>query len=104
MGEIEGTMHIVCAADADYGANAGITLSSVLDANVGEQIHFHLLSDGVSPADITKMARMARGAGAQFSTHDTKQRLENLLKIPRYTAAYYSRTIYARLFLSELFE
>ena len=43
---------------------------------------------------------MASQAGAQFSTYDTKQKLEGLL--PRWGAAYLSRTMYSRLFLSEL--
>lgn len=105
MEEVKGhkdTMHFVCAADANYGAYAGITLSSVLDANVGEPVHLHLLSDGVNATDITRMARMAHGADAQFSAYDTKRKLEGILKMPRYSAAYYSRTMYSRLFLSEL--
>jgi lipopolysaccharide biosynthesis glycosyltransferase len=105
MDEVNGhnnTMHIVCAADANYGAYAGITLSSALNANAGERIHLHLFSDGVNATDVTKMARMARRAGAQFSTYDIKQKLEGPLKLPRCSAAYYSRTIYSRLFLSNL--
>ena len=38
--------------------------------------------------------------GAQFSTYDTEQKLAGLL--PRWGAAYLSRTMYSRLFLSEL--
>lgn len=96
------TMHIVCAADADYGAYAGITLSSVLNANAGERIHLHLFSDGVNATDVTRMARMARREGAQFSTYDIKQKLEGPLKLPRCIAAYHSRTMYSRLFVSNL--
>jgi lipopolysaccharide biosynthesis glycosyltransferase len=93
------TMHIVCAADSNYGAYAGITLSSVLTANDGEQIHVHLFSDGVNARDITRMARMARQAGAQFSTYDIKQRLEGL---SRPSTPYYTRTTYSRLFFADL--
>lgn len=105
MDELNGhnvTMHIVCAADANYGAHAGITFSSVLNANVGEQIHLHLFSDGVTATDITRIAGMARRAGAQLSTYNTKQKLDRVLKVPVPKASYISRTMYSRLFLSEL--
>ena len=69
------------AADANYGAHAGITFSSVLNANVGEQIHLHLFSVGVTATDITRIAGMARRAGARLSTYNTKQKLGHVLKL-----------------------
>ncbi len=97
MDELNGhnvTMHIVCAADANYGAHAGITFSSVLNANVGEQIHLHLFSDGVTATDITRIAGMARRAGAQLSTYNTKQKLDRVSKLLTPKASHISRTAY----------
>lgn len=92
---------MICAADANYGPYAGITFSSVLDANQGEPIHLHLFSDGIRAADITRMRRAASRAGAEFSSYDIREKLDAVVKMPR-QIAHYSRTAYCRLFLSDL--
>jgi lipopolysaccharide biosynthesis glycosyltransferase len=94
-------MHVICAADANYGPYAGITFASVLSANRGEPIHLHLFSDGVRTGDIDRMAYQASRAGAWFSAYDIRQKLEASVNMPR-QIAHYSRTAYCRLFLSDL--
>lgn len=94
-------IHVVCAADANYAPYAGIALSSVLGANRADEIHLHVLSDGIKPKDITRMSRMACRAGARFSSYDIEQVLQSSLGLSD-QVSYYSRTAYGRLFLGDL--
>jgi lipopolysaccharide biosynthesis glycosyltransferase len=94
------TIHAMCAADAAYGPYAGITLSSVLQSNLGEHIHLHLLSDGVRSADIKRFQKMAEAAGAKFSSYEVAPVLDAIPGLPRRTH-HYTRTAYARLFFAD---
>ena len=94
------TIHIICAADANYGPYAGITMSSVVQSNPGESIHLHLLSDGVLQADLDRFQDLAKNNGCQFTSYDVTPRLN---AAPRFLqmANHLSRAAYARLFLSD---
>jgi lipopolysaccharide biosynthesis glycosyltransferase len=94
------TIHVICAADVNYGPYAGITFSSVIDSNKGERIHLHLFSDGVAQRDIARMEAMARGAGIQFTCYDIKDKLDKLPQLAR-RINHYTRTTYGRLFFPE---
>jgi lipopolysaccharide biosynthesis glycosyltransferase len=94
-------MHIVCAADANYGPYAGITIASVLTANVGDAVHIHLFSDGIVDRDIKRIAGMARRFGAQFTVYDIKTSLDRISNLPK-RINHYTRTTYGRLFLPEI--
>jgi lipopolysaccharide biosynthesis glycosyltransferase len=94
------TLHVLCAADANYGPYAGIMMHSVLRSNVGEPIHLHLLSDGVRSRDLDRMAQMAQRVGADFSNHDIAKILDGIGNLRR-EINHYTRTAYGRLFFPE---
>jgi len=93
-------IHIICAADARYGAYAGIMISSVLAQNQPGCICCHLLDDGVQSKDLHRMARMARQAGATFDVYDIQQKLDQFPDVLK-RMAHYSRTAFGRLFIPE---
>lgn len=93
-------IRVVCAADGNYGPYAGITLSSILDSNRGENLRIHVLSDGISTVDVRRMSRMAQRGGAELVVHDIQQKLTEFPNIKH--VGHYSRAICARLFLPDL--
>jgi lipopolysaccharide biosynthesis glycosyltransferase len=92
-------IHLLCAADAAYGPYAGIMLSSILRSNPGEIFDVHLLSNGVRPADLRKLAALARRAGSRCDVYDVARRLESY---PDPAGYHLTRTAYARLLTGEL--
>jgi lipopolysaccharide biosynthesis glycosyltransferase len=93
-------IHIICAADARYGAYAGIMLSSVLNSNELSSIHCHLLDDGVHARDRNRMARMAQRAGGALSIYNIKDKLDEHPDILQ-RMAHYTRPAFGRLFIPE---
>src|SRR6266576_4886592 len=68
-------IHLLCAADARYGAYAGIMLASVLRANPGERFDIHLLSDRMRRRDLRKIASLTARAGSHCTVYDVAPRL-----------------------------
>jgi lipopolysaccharide biosynthesis glycosyltransferase len=98
--ETTDVIHVICAADAQYGAYAGIMLSSVLNSNKHSTTHCHLLDDGVRLKDRNRMAQMARRAGGALSVYNIKEKLdEHPADLQR--MAHYTRAALGRLFIPE---
>jgi lipopolysaccharide biosynthesis glycosyltransferase len=95
-------IHVVCAADANYGPFAGITMSSVLNTNPPGTIHLHLICDGVRQTDLDRFRQMAREFNCCFSSYDASTILDKVPGVPR-KIHHYTRTAYARLFVPNLF-
>lgn len=95
-----GPIHVVCAADANYGPFAGITMSSILNENPVGAIHLHLFSDGVTSTDLDRFKHMARRFGGAFSVYDIGQRLDAIPELPK-QIHHYTRTTYGRLFFPD---
>jgi lipopolysaccharide biosynthesis glycosyltransferase len=103
MSRVSGTaepIHVICAADANYGPYAGITMSSVLNRNPNEVINLHLFSDGIRPRDLNQFEKMASRFGAELAVYDVKQRLDAIPSLPK-KIHHYTRTTYARLFFPD---
>lgn len=94
-------LHLMCAADRNYGAYAGLVMQSAVSATRRNRIHFHLLSDNVDPGDIEKCRRIARDTGNSFSSYEVSSKLSNLPKSLR-MANHISRAAYSRLLFSDL--
>jgi lipopolysaccharide biosynthesis glycosyltransferase len=100
MTEPSDPIHLVIAADAQYGPWAGIALASMLRANPGESFVFHVLSDGIKPRDRAKLATLARRARASLTIYDAMRLLDGQ---PALMGSHHlSRAAYARLFVGTL--
>ena len=73
--DLSDPIHLLCAADARYGAYAGIMLASVLRANPGERFEVHLLSDHMRRRDLRKLTDLVEQAGAGCVVYDVAPRL-----------------------------
>src|SRR5580698_1786907 len=93
-------IHVICAADARYGAYAGIMFSSILRCCKRGSIHCHLLDDGVRQDDLDRMVRMSRDAAAGFDRYDIQEMLDRYPAVLR-RMAHYTRAAFGRLFISE---
>ena len=94
-------LHLMCAADRNYGAYAGLVMQSAMAVTRRGRIHFHLLSDDVAPDDIEKCSLAARNAGHDFTSYEVSSKLNNLPKELR-MANHLSRAAYSRLLFSDL--
>jgi lipopolysaccharide biosynthesis glycosyltransferase len=94
-------IHVICAADCQYGAYAGIMLSSVWNSNKHSTVHCHLLDDGVHLTDRNRMAQMAQRAGGALSVYDIEEKL-NEHPVYLHRMAHYTRAAFGRLFIPEL--
>lgn len=94
-------IHLMCAADRNYGAYAGLVMQSAMAVTQRSRIHFHLLSDNVAPADIAKCQAAARRRGHDFTSYEVSAKLNNLPKELR-MANHLSRAAYSRLLFSDL--
>jgi lipopolysaccharide biosynthesis glycosyltransferase len=94
-------IHFVCAADRNFGPYAGITISSVLNANIGEDIYVHLFSDNIRENDLVNISRMVGRVGAQFRSYNIGEKLKDASNIPT-QLHHYSRATYSRLFIADL--
>lgn len=92
---------MMCAADRNYGAYAGLVLKSAAAVTKKSKIHFHLLSDNIDPDDIAKCRLVAEDSGNIFSHYEVSAKLTNLPKILR-MANHISRAAYSRLLFSDL--
>src|SRR5436305_10632044 len=92
-------IHLLCAADARYGAYAGIMLASVLRANPGECFDIHLLSDRLRRRDLRKIASLAVRAGSRCTVYNVAPRLAGY---SHGVGNHLSRTAYARLVIADL--
>ena len=92
-------IHLLCAADARYGAYAGIMLSSVLRTNPGECFEIHLLSDRMRRHDLRKLTALVDKAGSHCTVYDVAPRLADY---PRGGGDHLTRTAYARLLIGGL--
>jgi len=93
-------IHLLLAADAKYGAYAGITVASVLRANPGGKFEVHLFSNGVRRRDLRKLGGMLTRAGSRLVVYDLAAalRANPHLVVRRHL----NQTAYARLMLGEL--
>jgi lipopolysaccharide biosynthesis glycosyltransferase len=91
-------IHLLCAADAWYGAYAGIMLASVLCANPGERFEIDLLSDRLRGRDLRKIATLTAGAGSRCTVYDVAPRLAGYSPG---AGNHLSRAAYARLLLAD---
>lgn len=94
-------LHVMCAADRNYGAYAGLVMQSAMSVTQKSKIHFHLLSDNVSSSDIEKCQAVARNSGNDFSVYEVSTKLTNLPKVLK-MANHISRAAYSRLLFSDL--
>jgi len=92
-------IHLLCAADARYGAYAGIMLASVLRANPGERFEVHLLSDQIRRRDLRKLTALVEQAGSRCSVYDVAPRMTGYSDG---VGNHLSRTAYARLLIADL--
>jgi lipopolysaccharide biosynthesis glycosyltransferase len=100
LGQTHPPIHLLLAADAKYGAYAGIAVASVLRANPRERFEVHLFSNGVRRRDLGKLDRMLRRAGSRLAVYDIAGRLASNPHLVG--QQHLSKTTYARLFLGEL--
>ncbi|MEL6062686.1 MULTISPECIES: glycosyltransferase family 8 protein [unclassified Methylobacterium] len=94
-------LHLMCAADRNYGAYAGLVMQSAMAVARRSRIHFHLLSDNVAPDDIAKCRAAASRGGHEFTSYEVSSKLDNLPKELR-MANHLSRAAYSRLLFSDL--
>lgn len=92
-------IHLLCAADARYGAYAGIMISSVLRSNPGETFHIHLFSNEVRRRDLRRISALIRRANSHFNTYDVVEQMRDYANPGGY---HLTRTMYARLLAPEL--
>lgn len=93
-------IHLLLAADAKYGAYAGITIASVLRANPGANFQVHLFSNGVRQRDLRKLRGVMARADSRLVVYDLAAalRANPHLVVRRHL----NQTAYARLMLGEL--
>ncbi|WP_342106979.1 glycosyltransferase family 8 protein [Methylobacterium sp. SI9] len=94
-------LHVMCAADRNYGAYAGLVMQSAMAVTRRSRIHFHLLSDNVAADDIAKCRAATRRDGHDFTSYEVSAKLDNLPKELR-MANHLSRAAYSRLLFSDL--
>lgn len=94
-------LHVMCAADRNYGAYAGLVMQSAMAVTHTGRIHFHLLSDNVTPGDLEKCHAAADKAGHTFSSYEVSIKLNNAPKALR-MANHLSRSAYSRLLFADL--
>jgi lipopolysaccharide biosynthesis glycosyltransferase len=92
-------IHLLCAADARYGAYAGIMLSSVLCSNPSDIFHLHVFSNGMRRRDRRRIAALADRRGSRCTIYDVAQELAGY-SVP--TGYHLNRTTYARLLMGDL--
>jgi lipopolysaccharide biosynthesis glycosyltransferase len=97
--DLSDPIHLVCAADAHYGAYSGIMLASVLRANPGEHFEIHLLSDHIRKRDRRKITTLVEAAGSCCTVYDVADRL---MGYSRGAGNHLSRAAYARLLIADL--
>jgi lipopolysaccharide biosynthesis glycosyltransferase len=93
--------HVTCAADANYGPYAGITMSSFLSHNAHQATHLHLLSDGIKPRELAKFEKLATRFGTELSIYDVGKQLNCIPNLPK-RVHHYTRATFARLLFPEL--
>ena len=93
-------IHLLLAADANYGAYAGITLASVLAANPRQSFTVHLFSNRIKRGDLRKLGAMLRRAGSSLSVYDVSGRLA--ANRPPPARGHLTATAHARLAMGEL--
>jgi len=94
------SIHLLLAADAKYGAYAGITVASVLAANPRQRFAVHLFSNGIRRGDLRKMRAMLARAGGSLSLYDVSGRLA--ANRPPRARGHLTATAHARLAMGEL--
>ena len=94
-------LHVMIAADRNYGGYAGLVMQSIMFVTNRSKIHFHLLSDHVDAEDIEKCRKMARSTGTDFSAYEVSNKLESLPNALRF-ANHISRSTLSRLLFSDL--
>ena len=93
-------IHLLLAADAKYGAYAGITIASVLRANPVAKFQVHLFSNGVRGRDLRKLRGVVARGGSRLILYELAARLRaNPHLVVR---RHLNQTAYARLMLGEL--
>jgi lipopolysaccharide biosynthesis glycosyltransferase len=93
-------IHLLLAADANYGPYAGITIASVLAANPRQSFAVHLFSNGVRRGDLRKLHTMLRRAGSTLRVYDISGRLA--ANRPPPARGHLTATAHARLAMGEL--
>jgi len=94
-------IHILCAADRGYGPWLGIMAASVLSIDHGLPVTFHVLSNGISPRDQKRLARLCEDRGAGLRIYDTQRILASEANT-FFISLHFSRTVYSRIFLDRL--
>jgi len=93
-------IHLLLAADANYGRYAGITIASVLAANPRQSFTVHLFSNGIRRRDLRKLRTMLARAGSSLSVYDVSGRLA--ANRPPPARGHLTATAHARLAMGEL--
>lgn len=93
-------IHILCAADRYYGRYAGVMLSSVV-RSASEKVHVHLLSDGISKADIIKIQTILIKSGGRLNFYDIRELLDGVTYATM-TLGHISRAAFGRIIANEI--
>lgn len=93
-------IHIVCNIDSSYVEHCGVMLSSLLLHNPGRDFQVHILHMGLTPADRSRLSRLAGKHPVTFSFYEIPAAL--LAGFPIKQSDHLSLASYLRIFMPEL--
>jgi lipopolysaccharide biosynthesis glycosyltransferase len=98
-------VHIVYAPDARYAAYAGISIASIIRRLPREwvpDLHFHLLSDGITRREFDRIRQVTAEINAPLSLHEMRDWLNQDLNFLKRDFKHLTRGTYSRLFITEV--
>lgn len=96
-------IHILCAADNNYGPYAGILMQSAMRSTKKSSIHFHLLSDGIRADDVGRCKAVANKYNNKLTVYEISDKLSRLPENLKF-ANHISRSSYSRIFFSDFLD
>ena len=99
------TIHIGLAIDKNFGAFAGITITSLVHNNIDNYLVVHIVHDGLQPEDMHKlqlMERLYRNLTIRLYHLDNTEDTTFVVPEGHITQAMYYRYMFARLLPSEV--
>lgn len=69
------TIHIACSTDDNYAALCGVMLCSLMENNKNNNIHIHILANGLSIENKNKFKTQSEKRGVECSFHDVNEEL-----------------------------
>lgn len=95
-------LHVALAADDRYVRPLGVTMASVLCNRDGEDIRFHVLDDGISPAGRKRLRDEAESFGSSVSFLPVNAAVLDALDLRILADHHVTRAAYCRLLLPSL--